>query len=180
MAATCVSITKAFEGNGYCKSNMGGVKNLWIADYDGTDGGITVTAGAVTAMTGTYYQFPLPIDLGDVVEDVTADPKLGTAFVTQTINGTLLGLSAVASVQLTDMFRGKQRILAELYDGQFMLLGEKNGVDITGGGSRTGAEAASLQGYELTFTGKEVAYGPFLPAANADTATTPGELVWKA
>ena len=59
------------------------------------------------------------------------------------------------------MFRGKQRILAELYDGEFILYGAENGLDITGGGSRTGAEAASLQGYEMTFTGKEKDYAPF-------------------
>ena len=170
----------AFAGQGFCKNNMGGVKNLWIAEYDDTDMVTTATGetSAVTAADGTtaieFFKFPLPIDLGDAVEDVTADPKLGTAFVTQTINGTLLGLSKEASVQLSTMFRGKQRVLAELYDGSFLLYGEMNGVDITGGGSRTGAEAASLQGYELTFSGKEQNYAPF---ATSTTLSTGGDSV---
>ena len=165
--ANCASITGAFAGKGFCKNNMGGIKNLWIADYDDTDT-VTVSSGEVTKVADAadttkveFFKFPLPIDLGDAVEDVTADPKLGTAFVTQTINGTLLGLSKEASVQLSTMYRGKQRVLAELYDGSYILYGAKNGVDITGGGSRTGAEASSLQGYEMTFTGKEREYAPF-------------------
>ena len=36
---------------------------------------------------------------------------------------------------------------------------------MTGGGSRTGAEAASLQGYEITWTGKERDYAPFVDGA---------------
>ena len=164
----CNSISAAFSGVGFCKTSMGGVKNLWIADYDDTDE-VTTSAGSTSAVTATgggaaieFYKFPLPIDLGDAVEDVTADPKLGTAFVTQTINGTLLGLSKEASLQLSTMFKGKQRVVAELYNGKYILYGELNGVDITGGGSRTGAEAASLQGYEMVFTGKELNYAPFL------------------
>ena len=160
---------------------MGGLKNLWIADYDDTDV-VTSTAGEVTKVIDSagsalveFWKFPLPIDLGDAVEDVTSDPKLGTAFVTQTINGTLLGLSKEASVQLSSMFRGKQRVLAELYDGSYILYGALNGLDITGGGSRTGAEAASLQGYELTFTGKEVDYAPF--GAGVVDGTGPDSLV---
>lgn len=176
--ANCSSISGAFTGAGFCKTNMGGIKNLWVADYDDTDI-VTITSGDVTDVTdeagtlGTsFYKFPLPIDLGDAVEDVTADPKLGTAFVTQTINGTLLGLSKEASVQLSTMFKGKQRVVAELYNGEYILYGAMNGVDITGGGSRTGAEAASLQGYELTFSGKEVDYAPF-----ASTATVSGDIL---
>ena len=169
--ANCASITGPFAGKGFCKNNIGGIKTLWIADYDDTDV-VTVNNGEVSKVANgssdvEFFKFPLPIDLGDAVEDVTADPKLGTAFVTQTINGTLLGLAKEASVQLSQMFKGKQRVIAELYDGSHILYGEQNGLDITGGGSRTGAEAASLQGYEVTFTGKELNYAPFAVSVTA-------------
>jgi len=172
--ANCSSISAAFAGKGFCKNNLAGIKNLWVADYDDTDL-VTVTDGEVSKVTnGTteveFFKFPLPIDLGDAVEDVTSDPKLGTAFVTQTINGTLLGLSKEASTQLSTMFKGKQRVIAELYDGSHILYGAENGLDITGGGSRTGAEASSLQGYELTFTGKELHYAPFATAVTVGSS----------
>lgn len=175
----CNSISGPFAGKGFCKDNMAGAKNLWVADFDDTDVA-TIAAGEVTSLTsagGTptaieFYKFPLPIDLGDGVEDVTADPKMGTSFVTQVINGTLLGLSKEASVQLSTMVKGKQRVIVELYDGSYILYGAVNGMDITGGGSRTGAEAASLQGYELTFTGKERDYAPFAASVVVDATGT--------
>lgn len=148
-------------GSSSCKDAMGGIKTLWIQQYDSAV--IPVDAATnIATVSGDFYKFSLPIDIGDAVEDVNADPKLGTAFFAQTLNGTVLGLSALDSLALTKMARTKQRVIAELYNGDFILYGVQNGLDMTGGGSRTGAEAASLQGYELTWTGKERDYAPFV------------------
>jgi len=159
---------------------MGGVKTLWVGAYE-EDIQITLdaTTGEVEKVKTSagdvkFYKFQLPIDIGDAVEDVNADPKLGTSFVAQTINGTLLGLSQAYSKELSGMMKGKQVIVTELYDSSFILYGAYNGLDMTGGGSRTGAEAASLQGYELTWTGKERDYAPFAEAVTKDEST-PGQ-----
>ena len=141
-----------------------------------------VTAGDLVVYGNTkFWKFPLPIDLGDYVEDVTADPKLGVSFVTITINGTLLGLDHDASAELSKIMQGKQMLVAELYTTVnvgtvetpnmkpvYVLLGESNAMDLTSGGSRSGAEAASLQGYELTWTGVEPHYARFLDSSKVD------------
>ena len=159
---SCNYTGKVFGGSG-CKNNVAGIKNLWIQEYDGTTISVDGPTNIAT-VTGDFFKFSLPIDIGDAVEDVNADPKLGTAFFAQTLNGTVLGLNALDSKSLSEMAKSKQRIIAELYNGDFILYGAQNGLDMTGGGSRTGAESASLQGYEITWTGKERDYAPFVTA----------------
>jgi len=175
----CLNITKAFVGS-TCKNNMAGIKTLWVGPEesikniepaypnDGSDPGMIVKVddgNGASPVLAKFYRFPLPIDIGDFVEDATADPKIGTSFVNITINGTILGLEHASSGELSKMIQGKQAIIAELYDGKYVYLGEANFLDITGGGSRSGAEAASLQGYEMTWTGKEPHYARFVDSA---------------
>ena len=176
----CGAIYGAFKGN-TCKTGMSGIKTLWVGDstegvdvtFDSGDGLITAVENEITVPTSvSFYEFQLPIDIGDAEENVSADAKLGTSFVDITMNGTVLGLDQVASDEITEIMRGKQVIIAELYNLDendkpiFILYGEENGLDMTGGGSRSGAEAASLQGYELTWTGKERDYARFVNPTN--------------
>jgi hypothetical protein len=191
----CLNITKAFEGN-TCKSAMAGIKNLWVGAFEHNTEVLLNSENVVTSVKteGTdvpFWKFTLPIDIGDAVEEASADPKLGTSFVELTINGTLLGLRKDYAQELTSMMRGKQIILAELYTKQsvpdgsggeveipvYILYGMQNGVDMTGGGSRTGAESASLQGYELAWTGKERAYAPFVEGITLTSDPTNGDSV---
>jgi len=153
-----------------CKSGQSGIKTLWVGAFDDANDVIPKYPDRVydvldsTGQPLKFYKFPLPIDIGNFEENVTADATLGTSFVEITINGTVLGLDHDDAVELSKMAKAKQLIVAELYNTeingkpQYILLGEVNGLDMTGGGSRSGDAAASLQGYEVTWTGKELNY----------------------
>jgi len=177
---SCENISKAFQGS-TCKNAMAGIKNLWIGAFEDTTESIIVDGVVDSVQTGgadvKFWKFTLPIDIGNANENASADPTLGTSFVELEINGTLLGLQKEYSVELTKMMRGKQILVAELYTKDdsgntvYVLYGPQNGVDMTGGGSRTGDAAASLQGYELTWTGKERDFAPF--AENVCVANDP-------
>lgn len=176
---------------------MAGVKRLWIGDY--TEGvKLAATNDMITDIKNTlsspaqvtFWEFNLPIDIGNVDENTSADPKLGTSFVDISINGTVLGLDQDASDEITSMMRGKQVIIAELYNLDandkplYILYGAQNGLDLSGGGSRSGTEASSLQGYELSWVGKERDYASFIDPAkvvfgDATPTTTPDEgAIW--
>jgi len=178
----CGAVYGAFKGS-TCKAGMSGIKTLWIGDYtngvtvtfDDTKGLITdIKDAAGTPAAINFYEFQLPIDLGDAEENVSADAKLGTSFVDVALNGTVLGLDQVASDEITKIMRGKQLIIAELYNTDendkplFILYGEENGLDMSGGGSRSGAEASSLQGYELSWTGKERDFARYINPDNVN------------
>lgn len=160
---------------------------MWVANFDeGFDA--TETNNIITDINDdagtdlTFYKFELPVDLGDAVEEISADPKLGTSFVTLTINGSIIGLTASTSKIVNDMMKSKQRLIAELYNiddsGEtlYVLYGEQNGVDMTAGGSRTGAEGASLQGYEITWTGQERDYAAFVDGSKVVKVEASGTL----
>lgn len=143
----CDAITYLGLTNNTCKDTMAGVKNIFYREYGSSD---------------AYVSFPLPVDLGDATEEMSSDPKLGTSFVEITINGTLLGLTDANATELNQVLKSRQELVVELYNGKFILYGAENGLDVTAGGSRTGTEAASLQGYEITWTGKEKALAAIL------------------
>ena len=84
---------------------------------DTVDTDLITDVEEVEATTPTiFYKFPLPVDLGDYTEEITSDPKMGTAFVIQTINGTLTEVSHESSKEITRIMRGKQVVIAELYN----------------------------------------------------------------
>lgn len=178
----CLNIKGSFTG-GTCKNTMGGIKTYWIGAYNETvvttlDAEDQVAESVIDSVGDVkFWKFTLPVDIGDAVEDVNADPKLGTSFVAQTLNATLLGLAKEYSKELSDMMKGKQILIAELYDGAYVLYGAFNALDLTGGGSRTGTEAASLQGYELTWTGTERNYAPFVEAPTLGNDPTGGDFI---
>ena len=181
----CTGISKGFTGQN-CKNSMSGIKSLWIANVN-EQGAATPTyetGGIVTAINDNqatpaalkFYQFPLPIDIGSFTEEGVSDQKTGTSSVTVTINGTVLELSQDNSELLNALLVNRQLVIAELYNeddngnAKYLYFGEQNGLDITAGGSRSGEEASSLQGYEVTFTGKEFKYARFVDGANVSTS----------
>lgn len=150
----CDAITYTGLSKLDCKDTLAGVKSLFYREF-----------GSGTA----FVEFPLPIDLGDATEEMVSDAKLGISYVDITINGTLIGLTDDSVTELNLLLKSRQEIYVELYNGKFILYGDFDGLDVTAGGSRTGTEAASLQGYEVTWTGRAKALAAVLDVAPSAT-----------
>jgi hypothetical protein len=71
------------------------------------------------------------------------------------------------TTQLKLMAYGRPQIVIWTMNGDALLVGEREGADVTGGTIQTGGALGDLYGYSVTFTGMEQ-----LPAAFLSGSTT--------
>jgi hypothetical protein len=59
------------------------------------------------------------------------------------------------TTQLKLMAYGRPQIFVHTMNGDTLLVGQREGADVTGGTIQTGAAMGDLYGYSITFTGQE-------------------------
>ena len=59
------------------------------------------------------------------------------------------------TTQLKLMAYGRPQIFIHTMNGDTLLVGQREGADVTGGTIQTGAAIGDLYGYSITFTGQE-------------------------
>lgn len=155
-----------------CKSAFGGIKRVYFADYGGITS-VTVdstTKEATIAGSPTWYEFDVKGN-SSLETTVTSSRENGTTFYTQTLNLTLTYLDAKTQAELQTLAVARPYVVVEDYYGNSFLCGFENGMECTGGTIVTGAGAADLSGFTLTFEGIEETAPYFLDAAVTGDAT---------
>lgn len=144
-----------------CRDSIGGVKNVYFADYgELTEGtGFAVdTDGVITSWaTGDspeFYKYEVK-NSSSLEQAVTASTENGTLYYEQTITMVLPKLSAQSHQQVNDMAKGRPHVVIEDNNGNFLLAGLKFGANVTGGTISTGTAMGDMSGYNLTITGME-------------------------
>lgn len=141
-----------------CKDSIGGLKAVWfaavedIASWTGSAGTYT----AVTMDSGKYFwKYDLVKESSNFAEAVNTNVQNGTVFYAQTLEIILNKLQVNTRNEI--LLLAKNRLVALVQDnnGKTWVLGEVNGLDLTGGGSATGTAFGDRNGYTLTFTGNE-------------------------
>jgi hypothetical protein len=70
------------------------------------------------------------------------------------------------TTQLKLMAYGRPQIFVQTSAGDTLLMGLREGADVTGGNIQTGAALGDLYGYSVTFTGLEPLPAPFVVSAS--------------
>jgi len=166
-------ITKS-KGSIACKDVVSGIRNIFLINYDdayplansdpfiemgasqvitGLDPGIFPTA-ATPGPAGKVFQYAVK-NTGDSLQQTIASSRdTGTTSFTQVLTFILTRLSAEMEYELKVMAWGRPILIAELNTGQFVMIGKKNGAEITGTNGVGGA-IDSLNGYTMVATGTE-------------------------
>ena len=144
-----------------CKDSSGGLKNLYFANFNSSIfSEFTETGGLITALLSAPVS---PIDLykyevrssGHSVEDAPeVSGENGTVAVTTTVTAILKQLSGTSRDEFQLMMYGRPHIIAEDYNGNFLLVGIENGCDVVVN-QVTGSAMGELSGYNLTATATE-------------------------
>lgn len=141
-----------------CKDGVSGLKAIYIANYDNYDFVTSSTdAGHLLTDLGSLsevFKFELKNSGNTFNQDITSSRDNGTTFFSQTLNFVLTKLSSEMEFQIKMLSWGRPQIFVEANSGDFMLMGEKNGCEISGKGEIQGT-MDSLNGYTLTATGME-------------------------
>ena len=150
-----------------CKESVGGLAGVYFINY--TTGSFTKNgSGQVTALPSgsTVYYYELKGN-SSYTETVNTSRDNGTTFFSQELTLNLKKLTNEMTTQLKLMAYGRPQIVVWTMNGDALLVGEREGADVTAGTISTGGAMGDLYGYSVTFTGMEQ-----LPAAFLSGSTT--------
>ena len=150
-----------------CKESIGGLAGVYFINY--TTGSFTKNgSGQVTALPSgsTVYYYELKGN-STYTETVNSSRDNGTTFFSQELVLNLKKLTNEMTTQLKLMAYGRPQIVVWTMNGDALLVGEREGADVTAGTIQTGGALGDLYGYSITFTGQEQ-----LPAAFLSGSTT--------
>ena len=150
-----------------CKESVGGLQGVYFLNF--TTGSFTKNgSGEVTALPSgsTVYYYELKGNSA-YTETVNTSRDNGTTFFNQELVLNLKKLTNEMTTQLKLMAYGRPQIVVWTNNGDALLVGEKEGADVTAGTIQTGGAMGDLYGYSVTFTGQER-----LPAAFLSGSTT--------
>ena len=150
-----------------CKESVGGLQGVYFLNF--TTGSFTKNgSGEVTALPSgsTVYYYELKGNSA-YTETVNTSRDNGTTFFSQELTLNLKKLTNEMTTQLKLMAYGRPQIVVWTMNGEALLVGEREGADVTAGTIQTGGAMGDLYGYSVTFTGMEK-----LPAAFLSGSTT--------
>jgi hypothetical protein len=157
--------------NEVCKESVGGLLGVYFINYT-TSSFTTGASGEITAVPSgsILYYYDLKGN-SSYTETVNTSRDNGTTFFSQELTLNLKQLTNEMTTQLKLLAYGRPQIIVYTQNGDALLVGQKNGADLTAGTISTGGAMGDLYGYSITFTGMEK-----LPAAFLSGSTTTSAL----
>jgi len=157
-----------------CKDAIGGVRRFWVKTFeeDGSNWG-TVTAGALAgaAEAIVVYAFQLARNTASFVQTINANLETGSVFYAQVLEVTIPKMEAGVNAEIADLVKARLCVIVETMNGERVVMGLTNGVEVTGGTLTTGTAPGDLHGYTLTFSANEKLPAPVLTATTNITYT---------
>lgn len=137
-----------------CKDSVGGLKKVYIDNFEDVDYGAE-SSGVISTATGGFFEYELPMNTAQFTETVTSSIENGTTFYQTELVIVLPKLTATMRNQLKLLAQAKLAVIAEDRNGAKWIMGLENGVYLTTGTSATGTAMGDLNGMTLTFTSME-------------------------
>ena len=147
-----------------CKNAFAGIKNIYILDYSAVVAALGHTNGTITLPTDNsaeFFKFEVKGGQSSLETTVNSSRENGATFYESTLNVTFQNLDVATQEELKLLNRGRAHYIVELFkDGagntKRLLMGLKNGCEVTAGTIVTGAAPGDLQGFTLTVVATEV------------------------
>lgn len=141
-----------------CRS-IAGIQAVYIGTWNGPTLTYTQSSnGQITSFnsgTSSFYKFEQPIETGSLTETGNFNVQNGTAFYDQVVEITTHNTNQDLINQVNTLGRGKWRILVLDVNGNYFLIGKQNPVYVTSVAGGSGKAYGDLNGFTITFTGKE-------------------------
>lgn len=152
-----------------CRDNSGGLKRVLLANKINIDAivpvqgstGIPADAGIITGITmagspTTYFYEFIPNKMSsNWVENIQSNLQNGTIGYEQVLTLIFAKNEATKRNQIKLMGQAELVAIVEDYNGKYWMLGEINGLELSGGSSASGTALTDLNGWNITLTGME-------------------------
>ena len=144
--------------NEVCKESVGGLAGVYFVNWTGSLANATngVSDDLIESLPAglTAYAYELK-GTSAYTETVNSSRENGTTFFNQELVLNLKKLTNEMTTQLKLMAYGRPQIFVHTMNGDTLLVGQREGADVTAGTIQTGAALGDLYGYSITFTGME-------------------------
>ena len=162
-----------------CKDNSGGLKRVLIQNTSEITSFTPELAsvadlGAITAITmeagAQYYEFIPNKMSSNWVENVQSNIQNGTMGYEQVLSLIFKKNEASLRNQVLLLGQAEISVIVEDYNGKYFILGEENGLELTGGNGASGTALTDLNGWNIVLGGME--HYPAREILDTDKATT--------
>jgi hypothetical protein len=172
MACTLTINGRAFP----CKDKIGGIKRVWIKQFDADDWG-AITNGTIAAANSaaiTVFGFELTKNSGSFQQTVTASVENGTVFYSQVLELSMPNIVAADNVEIADLLKNRLCVIVQDNNDNYFLMGHTTGAEATGGTVGTGTAKGDLNGYQIQLTAEEAIPAPFVDPTDSEITFTAG------
>lgn len=141
-----------------CKDGVGGIKNIWLADWSAAAPSIDsstkrYTATIKTGSSPATYVFKLyriRTGNGSMNTTLNADEANGIAYTTTDLYMKFTKLTEDGRDEVAEILRGNVAAIVETNTGEYYGLGAEHPLTLTAGTANTGAALGDFNGYEVT------------------------------
>lgn len=141
-----------------CREGIGGIKTVYITELGNKDT-IVSSNGTITSFslaTGTYfYEHEMLMETGVWSEGIQTSDQNGTLYYEQTLTVKFPKRSAALAVNIETLAKNKLMVIVEENNGNYVLLGETNGMEVQPSTYESGTAFGDFQGYTLTLKSKQ-------------------------
>jgi len=151
-----------------CETNLAGIKNAYIADYEGV-ASVDIVSGAVESsyvvsaitMTGDskFYAYHFAKQTGSLTSTLTKDEANGTRYFTNVAALQFSKLEARKHLEFSALAADPTALIIEDNNGKFWYLGYDSYASATEGTAQTGQGFDDLNGYNISLSAQS-AYLP--------------------
>jgi hypothetical protein len=148
-----------------CKDSIGGIKSVRFATLaDWTALAATTASGEVTAIgsaSTVFYKYELRRETSSFNDDPQANQSVGSTYYKPTLNMIMNKLDTAKRNEILLLAKNRLVVIVETMqaevsgDGDFWVLGDQNGLDMTPSTAGSGVAPSDRNGYELAFEGME-------------------------
>lgn len=160
-----------------CRDSVGGIKNLWMTEYNSVTA-IIESNGIVTTITNAvgkrFWKYNLQKQISSAIETLAGSEDNGTVVYTQEVKIILNKQQVSVRNEILIIAQNKLLHVIEYQDGTFRLFGWKNGLFLNAGTAESGTVLGDRNGYNLTFNGFELQLAPDVNAGIIAGLEVPG------
>lgn len=143
-----------------CRDSVGGISEIYLTEFDNVpQANITASSGVITAATCStgkrFFTYKLEKENASLTSKEMISVENGTLYNEQGLTFTIKKMSASHRNNIRTLAQNRLHIIVKDSNGTYWWLGKVNGVDLTGAEGASGKAFGDMNGYKLTFTGKE-------------------------
>lgn len=139
-----------------CKDNIGGIKNIWLADWNAAAPTVVSKRFKANIMTEDsepeyiFKLFRIRTGNGSMNSTMNADESAGTVYVQTDLNMKFTKLTEDGRNEVAEILKGNVAAIVETNAGEYYGLGAEHPLTFSAGTANTGAAMGDFAGYDIT------------------------------